>query len=69
MRPLVEKAQKLPPGMPHLIHPQTRWGIWILRILTAAIYWTGAINLLFKFKGPPANAIEIKKYGFEFPRD
>lgn len=28
-RPIVTKAQQLPPGMPWLIHPQTAWGIWV----------------------------------------
>jgi hypothetical protein len=28
-RPIVTKAQQLPPGMPWLIHPQTGWGIWV----------------------------------------
>lgn len=31
MRPLVDAAQKLPPGVPHLIHPETAWGVWLLR--------------------------------------
>jgi 2-polyprenyl-6-methoxyphenol hydroxylase-like FAD-dependent oxidoreductase len=30
MRPYVELAQKLPPGVPWIAHPQTRWGIRLL---------------------------------------
>ncbi|KAG9653599.1 2-polyprenyl-6-methoxyphenol hydroxylase-like oxidoreductase, partial [Aureobasidium melanogenum] len=50
MRPLVEKAQKLPPGMPHLIHPQTLWGVWLLRIFCALIHWSAAILFTLNMK-------------------
>ncbi|KAF3762011.1 FAD/NAD(P)-binding domain-containing protein, partial [Cryphonectria parasitica EP155] len=30
MRPTVELAHKLAPGMPNALHPQTSWGVWIL---------------------------------------
>jgi 2-polyprenyl-6-methoxyphenol hydroxylase-like FAD-dependent oxidoreductase len=65
MRPLVEKAQKLAPGMPHLLHPQTVWGVCLLRIFCAAIYWSGMIHLLSRVKGPPAQVREVREYGFE----
>ena len=63
MRPLVANAQKLPPAMPHLIHPQSTWGVWVLRIFVAAIYWSGVGTLLFKWKGPPASVVRLKEYG------
>lgn len=63
MHPLVANAQKLPPAMPHLIHPQSTWGVWVLRILVAAIYWSGVGTLLFKWKGPPASVVKLKEYG------
>lgn len=30
MRPIVDKAQKLPPGAPGIAHPETWWGVAIL---------------------------------------
>lgn len=33
MRPYVELAQKLPPGVPWIAHPQTRYGISILHLV------------------------------------
>ena len=36
-RPLVEKAQKLPPGAPRLANPHSRLGIWLLRTVLRAI--------------------------------
>ncbi|KAI4854604.1 putative oxidoreductase [Aureobasidium sp. EXF-8845] len=62
MRPLVQKAQRLAPGMPHLIHPQMISGVYLLRIFCAAIYWSGLIDLLSRLKGPPAQVKDIKEY-------
>ncbi|KAI4762075.1 putative oxidoreductase [Aureobasidium sp. EXF-3400] len=69
MRPLVTKAQKLAPGMPHLLHPQTAWGACLLRIFCAAIYWSGIINLLSRFKGPPAKVQKFRHYDFNIKKE
>ncbi|KAG9567468.1 2-polyprenyl-6-methoxyphenol hydroxylase-like oxidoreductase, partial [Aureobasidium melanogenum] len=69
MRPLVEKAQKLPPGMPHLIHPQTVWGVWLLRIFCALIHWSGLIYLVSRMRGPPAQAEELEEYGSDVKKE
>ncbi|TIA27496.1 hypothetical protein D6C83_07738, partial [Aureobasidium pullulans] len=69
MHPLVANAQKLPPAMPHLIHPQSTRGVWVLRILVAAIYWSGVGTLLFKWKGPPASVVKLKEYGLLDEKD
>jgi 2-polyprenyl-6-methoxyphenol hydroxylase-like FAD-dependent oxidoreductase len=66
MRPLVNKAQRLTPGMPRLFFPETGWGLWVL----CAIGWlftnSGIMKLLFMFRvvGPPADAVPVKEYGF-----
>ena len=64
VRPTVERAQKLAPGAPKIFNLETVWGIWILRILVAFIYWSGISTLIFKFAGPPANNVPIEDYGF-----
>jgi len=64
MRPTVIKAQKLAPGMPWLINPETSWGIWILRTLGWSIQMSGLVTLLHKWKGPPANGVPVAEYGF-----
>lgn len=69
MRPLVQKAQNLPPGMPHLIHPQSVWGVWLLRMFATTIYWSGLMHLMFKFKGPPAQVKEFKEYDFKIKKE
>jgi len=68
MRPLVTKAQKLAPGMPHLFHPQTVWGACLLRIFCAAIYWSGIINLLSRLKGPSAQVQKFKEYDLDITK-
>ena len=63
MRPLVERAQKLPPGMPHLFHPDTAWGVWVLRLFCFAVQWSGVGYLLATLRGPPARATVVEEYG------
>ena len=63
-RPLVDRAQKLFPGAPHVMLPATAWGIWILHTISWAIIASGLANLMFKWKGPPANAVPVEEFGF-----
>ncbi|TDQ11820.1 FAD-dependent monooxygenase [Pedobacter metabolipauper] len=37
MRPYVEKSQQLPPGIPWVVYPRTKFGIFILNRLVAAV--------------------------------
>lgn len=37
MRPFVDSAQKLPPGVPAIATPQTQWGIWALNTALASV--------------------------------
>ncbi|KAI7345825.1 putative oxidoreductase [Hortaea werneckii] len=65
MRPLVEKAQKLAPGMPGLFHPESTWGVWTLRCIARAIFLSGIVTFFAKVFGPPANAVKVTEYGFK----
>jgi len=65
MRPLVERAQKLPPGVPRIIHPQTAWGVWMLHLFGFVVQWSGIGYLLAAFAGPPARAVVVEEYGIE----
>ena len=64
MRPLVGHAQKLVPGMPHIVHPETAWGVWTLNAVSGFLVWTRIVTLLFMFKGPPKDAALVEDYGF-----
>lgn len=64
MRPLVTRAQKLIPGALRIFNPETAWGIWFLHAFMLTIHYSGLPYLLFKFFGPPANAVKVEEYGF-----
>lgn len=64
MRPTVEKAQKLYPGAPTLNNPQSAWGVSVLRKTLATLFYSPLQELLFRFAGPPANAVPVEEYGF-----
>lgn len=66
MRPIVDRAQKLAPGMPYLMNPETNWGVWLLNALMWLVTMTGVIQLMFKLgAGPPAHMVPIEEYGFK----
>lgn len=64
MRPTVERAQKLFPGAPHSLHPETEWGLWMLHSIIGFMSWTGLVKILIQFKGPPANNVPVEDFGF-----
>ncbi len=64
MRLAVDRAQKLFPGMPHILHPETAWGVWMTNAIVGFITCTRIAKLLFMFKGPPADAVAVEEYGF-----
>ena len=66
MRPIVTDAQKLVPGMPRLMAPQTAWGIWALHTLAWLIIVSGMRNLILRLKGgAPKDEHPVVDYGFE----
>lgn len=66
MRPVVARAQKLAPGMPKHIHPETAWGVWVLNALVYFVQMSGILSLLLKMgAGPPAQSVSVEDYGFE----
>ena len=46
MKPYVDKAQNLAPGVPRIINPETAWGIWIMHGLMAFMGWTRLTQLM-----------------------
>ena len=66
MRPIITDAQKLFPGMPRLMAPQTAWGIWALLTLAWLITMSGMRNLILRMKGgAPKDEHPVVDYGFE----
>lgn len=71
MRPTVDAAQNLPPGLPHLIHPETAWGVWVMRFLINMLSRTRFILVAVQFMGKffkrgtqTANYVPVEDYGF-----
>ncbi|KAK2599810.1 hypothetical protein N8I77_011533 [Diaporthe amygdali] len=63
-RPLVDRAQKLAPGMPRLVNPETTWGISVLHWFGYLMWISKLQVLLFALGvGPPANAVPVEDYG------
>lgn len=62
MRPYVEKAQHLSPGVPALANPQTKWGIAILNGIVRTVHFSGLGPLLGKLAGPDAEDKTLPLY-------
>lgn len=66
-RPYVTKIQKLPPGVPWLAHPKTKWGIFLLNTILNVISSKFVMKMgeLFsdKNKSPTDDTIELEEYG------
>lgn len=65
MGPLVEKAQKLVPGAPKILLPETSWGLIVFRCIVWVLWRSGLGYVLAMLKGPPANAVSVRDFGFE----
>ena len=66
MKPVVTRAQKLAPGMPYLMNPETAWGVWMLNTIMWLLSASGIIRLLFMLgAGPPAHNVELEEYNFK----
>ncbi|KAI9652528.1 MAG: hypothetical protein M1831_006719 [Alyxoria varia] len=61
LRPFVESGQKLPPGGPALLNPETQTGIYILNGFLRVLSWTGVIGLIEYFSGQ-TQSYKLPKY-------
>ncbi|KAN0099248.1 FAD/NAD(P)-binding domain containing protein [Hyaloscypha variabilis] len=48
MRPLIVEFQKIPPGVPGIMAPQTKWGIWLRNHIFAFIVWSRVLDFAQK---------------------
>lgn len=69
MRPLVDQAQKLMPGMLRLLNPETSWGVWIVDTLISFLVRSGLVKLLMNLKTPSKDSVLLEDYGFEGPSE
>ena len=64
LRPLIDNAQKLPPGGPKLLNPETNFGITILNSTLGFMTATRLNKLAEKLAGESAAAFELPDYTF-----
>ncbi|KAI1263235.1 oxidoreductase [Xylariaceae sp. FL1019] len=70
VRPVVDQAQKLAPGMPWLINPETAWGVHFMHTLVYLLSFTRILILIVLFfgkilkRGPGmADYVAVEDYG------
>ncbi|PSS02412.1 oxidoreductase [Coniella lustricola] len=49
LRPFIQKAQKLIPGIPDVIYPETAWGVWFCNLIFQAVSWLQLNRILQRF--------------------
>lgn len=67
MRPHVDKAQKLMPGMLRLLSPETAWGVWLVDATIRFLVWSRLFMLLLFFKGADTEPDALPKDSFAQP--
>ncbi|KAG8525664.1 uncharacterized protein KY384_000424 [Bacidia gigantensis] len=51
MRPIIDDMQKIPIVIPHVVAPQTAWGLWLRNTIFAFIAWTNVLEYAQRFLG------------------
>ena len=62
LRPYVEKVQKLMPGTPWIINPETEWGISLLNGVLKAVAWSRIPQLTSKIFGTRGEQDSLPQY-------
>lgn len=62
LRPFVDDAQSLPPGIPRMIYYDTIWGIWVLHLILGALTWLRVDKLLYRISPEKSEGRELPKY-------
>lgn len=68
MRPIIDAMQKVPPGLPGILAPQTAWGLQLRNTVVTAAGWGMAFSPYFAwagklFAGLFSSAFSTDKYG------
>ncbi|KAK2614735.1 hypothetical protein N8I77_001540 [Diaporthe amygdali] len=51
MSPIIEELQKIPPGVPWILAPQTAWGIWLRNTVLVVLCWGMDFSGMFAWVG------------------
>lgn len=64
MKPIIADMQKIPPGVPTVLAPQTIWGIRVRNVIVTIIAWAMASSWIWGWAGKLfASAFGGDKYG------
>ena len=64
MRPIIDDMQKIPPGIPGILAPQTAWGLWLRNIVLTCVSWGMAFSGIFAWvSGFFSSSFGSDKYG------
>lgn len=62
VRPAVDRAQNLTPGIQRIMSPETAWGVWLIDSIITFLIWSRLVNLLFMLKGPDSDETFVHDY-------
>lgn len=49
MRPIITELQKIPPGLPGIMAPQTAWAVWLRNYIFAFVTWSRVLEFAQKY--------------------
>ena len=61
MKPLIADMQTIPPFLWAFLAPQTKWGVWVRRMVLGFVLWTGVIGFVQKYFASSFNSSEKYK--------
>ncbi|KAI0505219.1 FAD/NAD(P)-binding domain-containing protein [Xylaria bambusicola] len=62
VRPYVDEAQRLPPGLPGLLYAETSWGLWILTTVLSVIAKSRIADVLVRLMPETSSRDQIPEY-------
>ncbi|RWA13147.1 hypothetical protein EKO27_g1963 [Xylaria grammica] len=62
VRPFVDEAQRLIPGLPRLLYAESRWGVWILTTVVWLMSKLRIVDLVFKLAPENSGGLQIPEY-------
>ncbi|KAI1485227.1 monooxygenase [Biscogniauxia mediterranea] len=62
VRPFVDEAQKLTPGIPWIAYPETRWGVLLLNLVFRLLTWFRVFDLIDRLMPEDKGGLAIPEY-------
>ncbi|KAI0593583.1 monooxygenase [Biscogniauxia sp. FL1348] len=62
VRPFVDEAQKLNPGVPWIAYPESWWGVLLLNMVFRVLTWFRVIDIIFRLMPEDKGGLAIPEY-------